>query len=55
MPAKMSSPVMLKRMKEFDDRTKNKDEDIISIPKDQYFSSNIHPQHNDEPSNIDSG
>ena len=55
MPSEMSIPVMLKRMKEFDDPTKNKYEEIMSIPKDQYFSSNIHPKHNDEPSNVDSG
>ena len=55
MPSEMSIPVMLKRMKDFDDPTKNKYEEIMSIPNDQYFSSNIHPKHNDEPSNVDSG
>ena len=51
----MSSPVMLKRMKEFDDFTKNKYEDIMSIPKNHYFSNNMDPNHIDEPSNVDSG
>ena len=37
MPSEMSIPVMLKRMKDFDDTTKNKYEDIMSIPKDKYF------------------
>ena len=55
IPVEMSSPVMLKLMKEFDDPTKKNYENIMRIPKDKYLSINIHPKHNDKPYNVDSG
>ena len=46
---------MIKRMKEFDEHTKEKYGDNMSIPKDQSLSSNMYPEHYDKPSNADSG
>ena len=46
---------MLKRMMEFDERTKKKYGDSMNIPTDQSSSSNMYPEHDDEPYNADSG
>ena len=41
MPAERSSPVMIKRMKGFDEHRKNKYVYTINIPTYQYLSSNM--------------
>ena len=46
---------MLKRMKEFDEHTKKNYGDVMNITTDQFLSSNMYPEHNDEPYNADSG
>ena len=48
-PAEMSSPVMLEQMKKFDEHTKKKYRDSMCITTDQYLSSNIYPEHDDDP------
>ena len=52
-PAERSISVMLKRMTEFDEHTRKNYGDSMNIPTDQYLSSNMYPEHNDEPSNAD--
>ena len=48
IPYERSSPVMLKRMKEFDKHTKKNYGDSMSIPTQQYSSNNIYPEHDDK-------
>ena len=54
-PYERISPVILKRMKEFDEHTKKKYGDSMNIPTDQSSSRYIYPEHDDEPYNADSG
>ena len=53
-PSERSIPVMLKQIKEFDEQTKNKYGSIMIIHTNKYLSSNVYPEHDDEPSNTDS-
>ena len=54
-PDERSSPVIIKRMKEFDDHIKNKYRDSMSIPTYQSSYRNVYPEHDDELPNADSG
>ena len=55
MSAEKSIPVMIKRMKDFDEHTKKHYGGSMNIPTYQFSSSNMYPEHNYEPSNAGSG
>ena len=54
-PYERSIPVMIKRMKGFDDNTKKKYGYSMNISTYKSLSINMYPEHDNEPSNADSG
>ena len=54
-PAESSIPVIIKRMKEFNEHNKKQNGYSISIPTDQSSSRNVYPEHYHKPPNVDLG